>query len=49
MNKNYKEHANCNGHQNNLTSDRFESEEDQDKLISILKNYYPDAFKNEKN
>ena len=48
MNKGFKEHTNCKGHLNHLTSDAHDTPEEKERLVTILKNYYPDAFENEK-
>ena len=48
--KPFNEHGSaCKGHSNHLTSEVYDTKEKQDGLINILKNYWPDAFKNEKN
>lgn len=49
MSKPFNEHGSaCKGHLNNLTLETYETKESQDMLISILKNYWPDAFEDEK-
>ena len=48
MIKPFNEHGSaCKGHGNNLTAETYDTKEKQDMLIKILKNYWPDAFKDE--